>query len=388
MHDQALGLLNTASESLAAKDIQGCLEKMAVLYHVRREAAPVFLGDNFEAIFKGIERDMEALSPGLPRMAEDIAIRFSMIRSRLLCEEYHSDKLLAAENERTPQFLYLSRAVVGLTFLAEDSRIAGLRLLHLSNSPAAGVTARLWLKESNTALRLAAVNLIGRTGSQEDEKAFDKLSRNDSEPMEIRVECALASARLGGTGAQLLRQTLLSYSAQAAIRLRCVEALSVLGRESAEPAFVSLLNSEDIDIRILSAAMRWMAQWGTPELGAHLPRFLASRDPDLKRSAIVAAGKMKAIRLLPDICAILENADSAALKIACIAAIADCDAEALAEKVSEYLYDASFPVRLEAALAIQAFSGKDFGLTRGVSPSEQQKIIHKIRVWWQERNKQ
>jgi HEAT repeat protein len=383
MPTDIVGLLNTAAESLASGSVEDCIAKMAVLYLVQIEVSPHFLGERFPETLANLGESMEKLQGGICRTAKDAALSFIRLRTFLLTEGYDTEAA-RAEIAAVPQVTHIARSGVSLKRLPEDLRIASLRTLHLLGSQLAAQTAGSWLKAENSSLRLAAINLLGRLGNAAFEKDFSKLSRETDISVELRIEYALASARLGGAGSSVLRELLLAVSVPVAYRLRCIESLAALGRASAETAFAALLNSEGTDVRVLSAAMEWMAGWGTPELGAHLQRFLASKDANLRRSAVTAVGTMKAIRLLPDVSGILLDTKDPATKVACLRCISDCEAKNLMGTVAEYLYDESFPVRLEAALAVQGLSGRRFDLVRSASPDDQQRKIQNIRRWWQE----
>ena len=378
-------IISDAGKAIDDGDCERAAHIVAFIIFAGREVAPAFLPDGFAARVRLLIDELKSLSPAYASKAARSALDFLALRCRLLKEGFFSDGSLCSNVKGLGFARFIADNTLAFEWFPEDDRIASLRVLFILDAAAAVAVAEGWMKSENSALLLAAINLIGVARLEKYGKTFEKRANDTKIRIELRIEYALAAERLGRQGLGVLKGLFLFADVQLAFRLRSMEALAALGSKTASPLFIRIIVKESPNPVLLAAVIEMLTVWREASLAPYVGRFLESKNQKLVRVSIRAIGRIGIVRLYPSVASVLSSSKNPAVQAEALKCLALTAERKYLPVVAAFIYNRVLAVRLEAALAVQKFSGNDFGLSRSMDTDEQEVIIRRIRVWWQER---
>ncbi|HIK29717.1 MAG: HEAT repeat domain-containing protein [Oscillatoriaceae bacterium SKW80] len=216
------------------------------------------------------------------------------------------------------------------------------------------------LKEPDARVRASAAKVLGKIGSESENKADALASTlveylNDSN-QEVRRAAAEALGRIGSIAVPKIVEAL--QAEPTVMRTAAAEALGQMGTDAKEaiPSLVARL--QDSDWRVRSAAARALGKIGTeakleaPALVPPLIHALEDSDPEVRRSAAEALGRIGS-PVVPDLINALQD-ENASVRAAAAEALGQigADAREVVPHLIARLQDSDWRVRSGAAKAL------------------------------------
>ncbi|MDZ7815659.1 MAG: hypothetical protein U5N86_06555 [Planctomycetota bacterium] len=380
--------LDALDAALTERDAETASSVLAFLLLVRNRGATELIGKEFLENLEQAEIRCAELSPKIAQNANEAVVLFNSLVAPLLADGVTKDQLLAAKLRASQRVRYICQSAWSFDRIGEALRRAAARAMMFYEPGIAADIARAWLGEDNAALQAEGARMCAELELAKLAPKLQRRADDEDLPLDLRLEYAFASHRLGGSGIQKIRNTFLSSEAIVALRFRCLAMLEFAGRDAAANTLLQLLEQENANPNMVARTILTLGKWGVAELALRLDSYLKSGTVRVRLAAVEATGLLNTSRLTSRIALIIERGDDPRLEAAAILALSRMGAKEYVPLIGKRLYSPEFEVRLEAALALQKLEEQDFGLERAMDTTLQQNIIQKVRVWWQKRSAQ
>ncbi len=216
------------------------------------------------------------------------------------------------------------------------------------------------LKDPDARVRASAAKVLGKIGSESEEKAVaiaSSLVDSLNDPnQEVRRAAAEALGRIGSLAVPKLAEAL--QAEQTVARSSAAEALGQIGADAKEAVPNLVARLQDSDWRVRSAAARALGKIGTeakleaPAIVPPMIQALEDPDPEVRRSAAEALGRIGS-PVVPDLIDALQD-ESASVRAAAAEALGQigADAREVVPNLIARLQDGDWRVRSGAAKAL------------------------------------